>query len=307
MLRPMLEGSRFAEARRRLDEVAHRERAEPDLAADNAARAWLHSGPTQRAVVLLHGLTNSPQQYALLGEPHFEDGHSVIAPRFPYHGYSDRMTNALENLTLDDLLTSSLEAVSIAALLAPRVAVMGVSVGGTIAAWLALKVSVEHVIAVAPFFGIIYAPAAVSDGLAAAFMRLANTYVWWDPLHQIDQLPKHAYPRFSTLALARALGLSAGFEATAPGEEHARCLTLVLNSSDPIVNNGLASQRAHAKERGDFKVDDVVIEGLPHLHDIIEPTLPRAPTEKVYPVLRRLVNGVRPELLDPIEHPPLEE
>jgi hypothetical protein len=38
-------------------------------------------------------------------------------------------------------------------------------------------------------------------------------------------------------------------------------------------------------------VDVVVLRDLPYMHDIIEPTLPRAPTGIVYPVLRRLIAG----------------
>lgn len=286
-----LESARFAQARQRLQALEERERNEAELAPENAARWWLHDTPTERAVVLLHGITNSPQQYAVLAQQLFEDGHTVIAPRFPYHGYRDRMTTALEALTVEDMLAASLEAIAIAALTAERVDLVGISVGATVAAFLALKVAVDRVIAVAPFFGIIYFPAAVSDALAVAFMRVSNTYSWWDPIHQIDQLPTHAYPRFPTLALARALSLSPSFEHAEVGPDHARRLTLVLNANDPIVNNGLAWKRAREKQSDSLSVAELIFNDLPHMHDIIEPTLPHAPSDKVYPVLRDLIGS----------------
>jgi hypothetical protein len=240
---------------------------------------------------MLHGITNTPQQYAQLAPQLFSDGHSVVVPRFPYHGYRDRMTAALERLTIEDLLATSLEAIAIGAMLAHRVDLLGISAGANLAAWLGLRVALEHVVAVSPFFGVIYLPGPVNDALAWAFERLPNTFAWWDPIRQVNQLPLHAYPRFPTRALAATLGLASGFDGTAVERYHARRLTLVLNAHDPIVNNELACRRAAAVARPDLDDETVVLSNLPYLHDIIEPTLPHGRTDLVYPVIREIVAG----------------
>ncbi|MBV9103556.1 MAG: alpha/beta hydrolase [Candidatus Eremiobacteraeota bacterium] len=278
-----------AEARRRLDAIAERERAEPELNPASSTRWWLQKGVAGTAVVLLHGITNTPQQYAALAPQLHADGHSVIAPRFPYHGYRDRLTSAVARLTIEDLLARSLEAIVTASLLAWRVEVLGISVGATVAAWLGLRVSLDNVIAVAPFFGIMYFPGSVSDALGWAFHRLPNTFVWWDPIRRDRQLPLHAYPRFPTRGLASALRLASGFKGAPLGQQHTRRFTLVFNSHEPIVNNRVASSRVTAAAGREVPVQTVVLTGLPYQHDIIEPTVPHARTDLVYPVLRELV------------------
>ena len=49
-------------------------------------RAFLHDQPTDRVFVLLHGLTNSPEQFDKLGRMLFERGHNVVIPVTPGHG-----------------------------------------------------------------------------------------------------------------------------------------------------------------------------------------------------------------------------
>jgi len=239
--------------------------------------------------VLLHGFTNNPRQFAVLGPQLRADGYNVIAPRFPYHGYRDRMTDALALMRAGDVLACALDAVILAAQIAERVDVLGLSLAGTVCAWLAQRVALGQAIAVAPFFGIRDLNGAANDALTAAIDTLPNLFVWWDPIHREALPPAHAYPRFATHALAESLLISEAVRRTA-GPLRARRLRFVLNPGDPIVNNELAERCAAALRRSGSAIEVIRARGFPPRHDVIEPTLPDPPPmATVYPLLRALL------------------
>ena len=60
----------------------------------------------------------------------------MYAPRMPYHGYADRLTNALAALRAEGLVEAAFAAVDIARGLGERVAVLGISMGGLQCAYL---------------------------------------------------------------------------------------------------------------------------------------------------------------------------
>ena len=234
----------------------------------NAYAAWLHRKHTKRAIVLLHGFTNNPRQFAVLGPELRADGYNVIAPRFPYHGYRDRMTDALARMRAADVL--------------------GLSLAGTVCAWLAQRVAIGQAVAIAPFFGIRDLNGPANDALTAAIDVLPNAFVWWDPVHRETQLPLHAYPRFATHALAESLSIGEAVRRRG-GPLRAQRLQFVLNPGDPIVNNALAERCAATLERGGAAIEVIRASGFPPRHDVIEPTLPDPPMRSVYPFIRDLL------------------
>src|SRR5579875_3395433 len=58
-----------------------------------------HGRRTDRAIVLIHGMTNCPQQYAQFGKLLHDKGFNVLIPRMPKNGLKDRNTKALGTLT----------------------------------------------------------------------------------------------------------------------------------------------------------------------------------------------------------------
>ena len=54
-------------------------------------RVYTHGERAERSLVLLHSFTNCPQQFDTLGRRFFERGWNVVIPRYPRHGYSDRL------------------------------------------------------------------------------------------------------------------------------------------------------------------------------------------------------------------------
>ena len=80
----------YGEALRRV--AAAEARDGPEISPECRTRLMTHGARTARAVVLLHGLTNCPEQFRALGERLYERGANVYIPRLPEHGLADRMT-----------------------------------------------------------------------------------------------------------------------------------------------------------------------------------------------------------------------
>ena len=132
--------------------------------------------------MLLHGLTNHPGQYAAFAPQLFERGINVFVPRMPYHGYTDRVTTAIAALTAEELVASAYEAIDVAAGLGHEVAVMGISMGGLLSAYLAqYHQGVALVVPIAPDFGLFNWPRSVTRVAASIVRALPHLFFWWDP------------------------------------------------------------------------------------------------------------------------------
>ena len=282
---------RIAAARARLEALAQADRADSQVDPDHGTRWWVGDDVAPICVVLLHGLTNSPPQYDLLAPQLHARGHAVIVPRMPYHGYRDRMTRALAALRPDDLEAATLEAVGIAALCGMRVVVAGISVGATVAGWVAARAAIDTAIALAPFSGIRLLPGATNDLLGSLLRALPNGFLWWDPRVKERQPPSHGYPRFATRAVGASLHVSTVQTRVEPGGPHARRAILVLNQNDPAINNAHAARRFASLRALGVGYERIVLRGLPKIHDVIEPAIPQARTELVYPRLIALIEA----------------
>lgn len=284
-------GGSLAEARAHLDAINAQECGDPRIAAKSRTAWWLHDAVAPIAVVLVHGFTSDPQQYAQLAPQLAARGHAVIVPRIRYHGYANRLTEEIAALTAGDWERDALDAIAVAARAGERVVVAGISVAGTLCGWLAARVAIDHAIAIAPFCGIRSLPGGVNELLGKGLRAMPNRFSWWDPRRKMAQLPPHAYPRFSTRALGEGLRISDDLVAgTAAGSPHARRATLVQNTAEPIVNNAYARRRFAALEELGVDVRCVDIR-VRHTHDVIEPTIPQARPEIVYPRLIELIES----------------
>ena len=281
---------RLARARARLAAIAEAERADPQIDRRYGTRWWIGEDVAPIAAVLLHGLTNAPPQYDGLAPMLAARGHHVIVPRMPYHGYRDRMTEAIAALRASDLEATALDAVAIGALCARRVVALGISAGATLAGWLASRVAIDTAVAVAPFCAFRALSAELSDLLGFALRRAPNAFLWWDPRRKAAQQPEHGYPRFSTRALGEALLISTGL-VDACSRAHARRAVLVFNTHDPAVNNDFAYRRFAKMKAQGVQVERVDLNGLPPMHDIVEPAIPNSPTQLVYPKLIDIIEA----------------
>lgn len=214
----------------------------------------------------------------------------MIAPRFPYHGYRDRMTEEIAQMRFADWARTALESAALARAGGERLVTLGISVAGTIAGWLASYLPVDHAIAVAPFVGVRFFVGPLHDVLTTALSTLPDQFIWWDPIREEQQLPLHAYPRFSLRTLRDALRFGETMD-TFRSPEHGGRVSLVENAHEPIVNNALARERFALLAHRGVGVVPLVREDFPKRHDVIEPALPGAPDPTVYALLRDLVRS----------------
>ena len=280
---------RLGEARAGLAAIRAAERADPRVDPRNGSAWWLGDAVVPRAVVLLHGLSNGPLQYQRLAPQLHARGHAVIVPRLPHHGYRDRMTDALAELRASEMEETALRAVGLAALCGERVVVAGISIGATLGGWLAARVGLHRAVAVAPFCGIREVPGALNDGLGALLRTSPNVFSWWDPRAKQRQPPAHGYPRFATRSIGASLELSTDLTGAPRAPRRARRVALVLNGHDPIVNNPHARRRFRALRARGVEVDEIVWRDVPHIHDLIEPQIPQARPDLIYPRLIELL------------------
>lgn len=258
-------------------------------------RLYTHGQRVARSLVLLHGFTNCPQQFDVLGRRFFERGWNVLIPRYPRHGYTDRMNTSIEELRAAHLKAVANRAAEVGAGLGERLTVAGLSLGGILAGLLAQqRDGVDRAVLIAPMLGLKRIPGPMLTAMGAAAKRLPNFYVWWRNDEKERLGPSYGYPRFPTHAYAalfecgRELVRSAG--AAAP---RARSIAVVTNEAEPRLDNrftyGLVEAwrlRGANLETFEFSAAD----GLPH--DLIDPGNSEQKTGYVYPLVSKLIEGV---------------
>lgn len=252
---------------------------------------------TPLAAVLFHGLTNNPAQFAQFAPLLYAHGINVFVPRLPGHGDRDRMTTRIAAVTAEQLLASAAEAVSIGGGLGERVAVLGISMGGLIAAYFAQFDAIDVAVPIAPSFALLRLPYGANLILARIALALPNAFVWWDPRLRASEPPVTAYPRFPTHVLARSLGIGeAVYAAARRAPPLARRIVTIVNPSDPAVNNAATARVSAAwsahKPAG---IEYVELTDLPRMHDIVDPQQLQARTDLVYPRILEALD-VMPEL-----------
>src|SRR5262249_14331141 len=125
----------YDEALRRVDRL--RSDDTPAISSVCGTRLLTHGRRTSRVVVMFHGLTNCPAQFDSLGRIAFRRGANVLIPRLPRHGFADRMTGELALSDARELREFADRVLDAAPGLGDSVTVVGLSVGGTLAAWAA--------------------------------------------------------------------------------------------------------------------------------------------------------------------------
>lgn len=283
-----------------------------ELAQANEADLPLHEGgrtivlshgyPAERVFVLLHGLTNAPRQFRELGEELFATGANVVIPRLAHHGLADRMTDAHARLTAQDLINYAQYGVDLAQGLGRHVTVVGLSISGISAAWLAQnRDDIDEAFLLAPLFSPAVVPDPLTTAITAALARLPNKMIWWDPrLRENLPGPPYNYPRFPTRALGEALRLA--LQTAQPDRNlHVNRLGVILTENDKAVNNArtrrLVEQWRAASTDTDFFIYEFpASESIPH--DFIDPLQPDARTDKVNALLVEWLTGIEKQATD---------
>ncbi len=243
--------------------------------------------------MLLHGLTNCPEQFRLLGERLFARGANVYIPRLPEHELADRMSPAQAALDAPALCRATDEAVDVACGLGDSVIVVGLCIGGTMATWAGQERSdVARAVTIAPLVGLRRAPGVFTTPAMNLLRVLPNQFIWWDGKRKRDLPgPKHVYPRFSTRAVAEGLRLAGAVEADARrARPAAGSIVVITVGSDIAVDNGAVARLVRRwRARGAVVRTYEFAAWLGLNHDIVDPEQVGGNPPLVYPVLLDLI------------------
>ena len=136
-----------------------------------------HDRKVERAIILVHGYTNCPQQFNTLGQQFYDLGYNVLIAPLPHHGLADRMIEEHGLLTAEELAAYADETVDLAQGLGDQVVMMGISAGGVTTAWAAQHRSdIDLAVIISPAFGFKTDPCA-SDGRRDQYLQPAAQFV----------------------------------------------------------------------------------------------------------------------------------
>ncbi len=268
------------------------EEANEALNPDCCTKVLTHGHKVERAIVLMHGMTNCPQQYAALAPLFYERGYNVLIPRMPFNGLADPDTRALKDLTAEHLRDCSNSMVDIAHGLGEHITYAGISVGGTMAAWVAQnRADVDNAVLIAPAF-------TISRGMGIRVSRLAMRLFLAMPNIMTQRFRPftgavgHNYHGFATRGLGQAMRLGFSvYDAAGTKKPAAQSVLVITNAADPAVDNGITNKLVERwKASGLDRLDTYVFDASYHLiHDIIDPNQREQQTALVYPILLDLI------------------
>jgi pimeloyl-ACP methyl ester carboxylesterase len=260
-------------------------------------RLYTHRRVTERSLVLLHGFTNCPRQFDDIGRDFFERGWNVLIPRYPRHGYSDRLNTAIAELRADHLIAAANRSVEAGLGLGERVTVAGLSLGAALAGYMAqTRDGIDRSVLIAPMFGLKPIPGPVLAAASRLAYVLPNFYVWWNSQLKDRIAPPYGYPRFATHAYAALfeVGRRLFREARAAGPK-SDGIIVITNAAEPELDNRFTHQLVEIWRRHGAHVETfefAASEGLPH--DLIDPVSnPSSVIEASYPVVKRFIEGAR--------------
>lgn len=253
-----------------------------------------HGRQMPLAVVLFHGFTNNPIQFARLAADLYARGCNVVVPRLPGHGDADRMSTRLEGVTATDFTDAANAAVDAAVGLGQRLAVAGISLGGSLCAWLAtVRLDIDTIVSISPAIALNHVAVIIDRMVVGAMTALpADKYAWWDTKLKQRILPPHAYPRYPIRTLGECYRIGETIidaRGPFPGRNRSH-VTFALNPPDGVVNDVVVTSIAQKwTTSGWIAARIATLTGVPTFHDIIEPGALGARIDEVYPQVIRLV------------------
>jgi alpha-beta hydrolase superfamily lysophospholipase len=252
-----------------------------------------HGRRTPRVVVLFHGLTDSPLQYAPLAQRLFQEGDNVFVPRLPHHAERAGNVATLAHLTAEELRDLGDLSTDIAHGLGDTVIVSGLSAGGTVAAWVGqYRADVHRVVLVAPALEVTHVPSLLHGAVLRLALRVPNV----TRASPRDSTEPDREPGWATHAVAQTLKLGLAVRDAAarhPAAVHE--MIVLLNAHDHTIANGAAIELARRwQRRGATTWVYILPDSLALPHDVIDPRHPGSNVGAVYPVVDALLEGKTP-------------
>ena len=250
-----------------------------------------HGRKVEQVIILAHGLTSCPLQYAELGNLLFEQGYNVLIPRLLYNGYADSETTDLKYLTVKELREGSAVMVDIAHGLGEHVTYMGISAGGTMAAWVAqYRADVDRAILIAPAF-------TIDRRLGPNASRLVMYLLYLLPNIMTQSFrrthgSRFGYPGFATRGLATMMhfGFSV-YDAALKTKPAVQSIVTITNAADPAMNNAIVKCLVNRWQKRGLRYCEMYEFEASHRlpHDIIGSQQPQQHIAFVYPILLALI------------------
>lgn len=259
-----------------------------------------HGIKTERVIVLMHGMTNCPQQFVELAPILYEQGYNVLIPRMPHNGLAKADTDDLKNLTAAELRDCSNSMVDIAHGLGDHITFLGLSVGGLMAAWVAqYRDDVNKAVIMAPSFTI--SPnlgVRISKVIMHLFLILPN--IMTQRFKPFKDGPDHNYLGFATRGLGEMMlfGFSI-YDTSKNSSAAAQSVLVITNAADAAVNNKIPLKIAKNWQTNGLKqIDKYEFDAHYKLiHDLIDPGQKQQNVAVTYPVLLDLLTRDRQEII----------
>lgn len=251
------------------------------------SRLLSDGAPTERVIVLFHGLSNCPRQMVELAEKLHADGANVLILRAPDHGLPGDM-GRIADVRAQDYRRYASSTVDMADGFGRQVTLVGLSLGGMLTAWAAQeRPDVYRAVMVAPAMKLGSVPGFVSEAFTNVFTRLPNKTIPGAETPPHQNRGTATRPTAEMFRLSRRVLDDAG--TTPPPTTR---LAVVVNENDGTVSNDaidelVADWRAHGRRVREVRLPASL--GLPH--DVIDVTQPAANTSLVYPIVAALAEG----------------
>jgi carboxylesterase len=251
-----------------------------------------HGDKTPRVYVLLHGFTDSPKQFAALGERLFATGDNVYIPRLPHHSERAYRVKALGRVRVSEMVAFGDSTVDIAHGLGDSIIVVGLSAGGNIAVSIAQhRPDVQRAVLIAPAI----AAGRVSRGIARNIMRIGSWFPDIVKSHRSDSTRPDFVQGISTKGLGQVLALGEALtKASTKAPAQAKQIIFLLNENDHTVSDDASIELARNWNTGQSLVSAYQFpKSLKLLHNTMEATEHGGNLEVVLPVVEALARGTR--------------
>lgn len=281
----------YGEALVRFEQIVSRESAMVNELGHS--RLLTHGNRTPRAYVLVHGTTNSPEQWQELGEMLYERGHNVLILRMPYHGLASHSVTELKALTPADLRDYADRAIDIGAGLGDELVAVGISGGGAVASWMAQhRPEVDRALLLVPFFGMHVVPNFLTPLFMNAFSRLPNIVL------DVPLEPRQGwvYRGEATRGVAAFLAISLDvLQAAAAGIPAQGQILVLTTASDTVVSNRATAEVVSSWRQAGVQAESYEFPAdLQIPHNAVDPAADRTVKQRVYARMLEML-GEAPE------------
>lgn len=142
----------YSEAITAANRIVNEDAANTEVRSGCQSIIKTHGQKTTKAVLMIHGISSCPQQFADLGDTFFKAGYNVYIPRVPSHGLTDNKRHG--EITIPAMAQFMNTSTSIISGLGEEVGVVGLSGGANMATWITQynSATISRTLLLSPFY-----------------------------------------------------------------------------------------------------------------------------------------------------------